>query len=249
MHPSAMTRNNRSVRRRRRGSASSPVRGVRRRRGLEPRRGGLRAANTAARDRGVTEVDPPVGGDQPRRRRRALDGGSRRPGRAGAPSARACRCSKCGAVEDARPGPRRRAPAPSAARRRWPRRRPTPELVRPAGVLPFRVPSGTTRSTASAAGSPRSGSGRTISADIAGFDSMRGVYVPFWTFDAAAQSRLDRRGGLPPQAAARTGASSGGRRRAFLEHFFDDLPVPASRGIDAAAGARDRESPTAELVP
>ena len=35
----------------------------------------------------------------------------------------------------------------------------------------------------------------------------------------------------------------------FLEHFFDDLPVAASRGIDAALAREIEPFPTAELVP
>ncbi|MEZ4293277.1 MAG: zinc ribbon domain-containing protein, partial [Myxococcota bacterium] len=83
---------------------------------------------------------------------------------------------------------------------------------------------------------------------VAALDSIRGVYVPFWTFDAATHSRWSAESG--------TSHGSGKNRRitwrhvsGSLEHFFDDLPVPASRGIDSGMARAIEPFPTAELVP
>ena len=190
--------------------------------------------------REVPTPDAPVS-EQP------LEAGLARPQRVGWGAERkAYRCSKCGAVETLDPGLDAGACAfcgtPAVAEAPA-----DPDLVRPAGVLPFRVP----RNDAS-------GRFRAWLASlwfrpndlrhIARLDSMRGIYVPFWTFDAATHSRWTAEAGY------RRGSGKHARvdwrpASGFLEHFFDDLPVPASRGIDAALAREIEPFPTAELVP
>jgi DNA-directed RNA polymerase subunit RPC12/RpoP len=65
-------------------------------------------------------------------------------------------------------------------------------------------------------------------------NALQGVYVPFWTFDAATHSDWEAEAGTPYQVTVdgrsetriRWEPSSG-----FLEKFFDDLPVAASKGV------------------
>ena len=92
-------------------------------------------------------------------------------------------------------------------------------------------------------------------------DRVRGVYVPYWTFDAhvicpweadaghyyyttetyrdnqgRAQSRQVRHVRWEPAAGE-------------VRHFFDDEPVPGTRGVSHALLAQVEPFPTAELVP
>ncbi len=120
-------------------------------------------------------------------------------------------------------------------------------MVRPAGVLPFRVDRrGAAERFRGWLGSlwfrP---SDLKRHAELAG---IRGVYVPFWTFDAATHSRWTAESG--------TNRGTGKHRRiewrrvsGFLEHFFDDLPVPASRGLDHDLARRIEPFPTDQLLP
>lgn len=156
------------------------------------------------------------------------------------------RCSKCGAIETLEPG----VAASSCAFCGTPavvEAPPRDDLVRPAGILPFRV--------------ERNDALRRFRSwlkslwfrpndlrKIAEVESIRGVYVPFWTFDAATFSRWSAESG-------RTVGSGKSRRTVWrpvsgtYERFFDDLPVPASRGLDGATSERLEPFPTAALVP
>lgn len=176
-----------------------------------------------------------------------LEAGLAKPQRVGWGAERkAYRCAKCGAVETLDPG----LDAGACAFCGTPAVAEAPadaELVRPAGVLPFRVPKSDAvtrfRGWLSSLWFRPNDLQR-----VAEFDSIRGVYVPFWTFDAATHSRWTAeagyRHGTGKNARVEWRPASG-----FLEHFFDDLPVPASRGIDSALAREIEPFPTAELVP
>lgn len=132
-------------------------------------------------------------------------------------------------------------------------------VVRPEGLLPFRV------TKDSALNSFRVWVGKLWlrPSDLkktSRVDKMQGVYIPFWTFDAATQSwwtadagyyyyvdvRVNEGGKLVTKREQRVRwePASG-----TLQKFFDDVPVPASRGIDESL-CRDIEPyPTAELTP
>lgn len=157
------------------------------------------------------------------------------------------RCNACGAVETLAPGVAATACAfcgtPSIVEA--PENR--DDLVRPAGVLPFRV------DRRQALERFRSWLGSLwfrpndlrTHAELHG--GIQGVYVPFWTFDAATFSRW--------RAEAGTRRGSGKNARVdwrpvsgTLEHFFDDLPVSASTGLDAAAARALEPFPTSELA-
>jgi len=156
------------------------------------------------------------------------------------------RCTRCGAVESLDPGIAATACAfcgtPSVVEAP-----PRDDLVRPAGVLPFTV----SRHEALERFRSWLGSLWFRPGDlpaVATLDSVRGVYVPFWTFDAATVSRW--------RALAGTRRGSGRNARidwrpvsGVLEHFFDDLPVSGSRGIDAGTAQALEPFPTGQLVP
>jgi DNA-directed RNA polymerase subunit RPC12/RpoP len=156
------------------------------------------------------------------------------------------RCERCGAVETLEPGIAAAAcafcgtPAVVEAPARA-------DLVRPAGVLPFRI-------ERHAAFERFRAWLRSLwfrpndLARSATLESMVGVYVPFWTFDAATSSRWRAEAGF------RRG--SGNARRVewrwvegTLERAFDDLPVPASRGLDPDLARALEPFPTAQLEP
>ena len=76
---------------------------------------------------------------------------------------------------------------------------------------------------------------------------LQGVYVPFWSFDAATHSAWE----------AEAGYRRGGGRAddirwepvsGLLELFFDDVLVPGSKGLDPALSAAVEPFPTGELT-
>jgi len=178
---------------------------------------------------------------------RALDGELRSPEKLGwGVERKRYRCARCGAVETLEPGMR----AFSCAFCGTPgvvEVPPDAELVRPQGVLPFRISRG------DAVGRFRSWL-RSLwfrPSDLVGraeVESVRGIYVPFWTFDADTRSRWRAEAGY------RRGSGKNARvewrpASGELSHRFDDLPVPGSRGIDAGLARGLEPFPTAELVP
>ena len=158
---------------------------------------------------------------------------------------RSYRCASCGAVGTLEPGiaagacafcatPQVVETAPDAA------------LVRPQGVLPFRI--GRDDATGRFRSWLRSLWFRPNDlARHAELDAVRGVYVPFWSFDADTRSRwraeAGRRVGVGKHARVEWRPASG-----TLEHRFDDLPVPASRGLDEEMARGLEPFPTRELV-
>jgi hypothetical protein len=92
-------------------------------------------------------------------------------------------------------------------------------------------------------------------------DTVHGVYIPYWTFDAQVH--------CPWQAEAghyyyttETHRDNQGRNRtrrvrhvrwepasSVVDHFFDDEPVPATHGIDVGLLRQIEPFPTRELVP
>ena len=177
---------------------------------------------------------------------RALEEGLRAPEKTGwGAERRSFRCGKCAAVSTLEAG----LAASSCAFCGTPavvEAPPEAELVRPQGVLPFRV----ARQDALERFRAWLGSLWFRPGDLkqrARLEQMRGVYVPFWTFDAATVSRWRA------EAGRRVGAGKNARvewrpAAGTLEHRFDDLPVPASRGLDGALARQLEPFPTGELV-
>ena len=132
-------------------------------------------------------------------------------------------------------------------------------VVRPEGLLPFAVP----RETAT--GYFRHWlSGLWLRPNdlkrASRLSSMQGVYIPFWTFDAVTHSHWTAEAGyyyyVNVQVRENGRMVTRRERRVRwepaagdLELFFDDVPVPASRGIDAALARNIEPFPTAELTP
>lgn len=132
-------------------------------------------------------------------------------------------------------------------------------VVRPEGLLPFRI----TRD--SALNSFRAWVRKLWlrPSDLKSnsrVEKMQGVYIPFWTFDAATHSwwtaeagyyyyvdvRVQENGKMVTKRERRTRwePASGS-----LEKFFDDVPVPASRGVDQNLCQGIEPYPTADLTP
>jgi hypothetical protein len=86
--------------------------------------------------------------------------------------------------------------------------------------------------------------------------AMQGAYIPFWTFDAATHSYWTAEAGYYYYVEAGSGKDRRRERRVrwepaagSLEMFFDDVPVPASRGLDSSLCRGIEPFPTAELTP
>jgi ribosomal protein S27AE/ribosomal protein L37E len=82
----------------------------------------------------------------------------------------------------------------------------------------------------------------------AALTAIQGIYLPFWTFDADSRSRWSAEAGY------RRGSGKNARVEwrpvsGTLDRRFDDLPLPASRGLDAATAREIEPFPTGELVP
>lgn len=92
-------------------------------------------------------------------------------------------------------------------------------------------------------------------------DTLHGVYVPYWTFDAHVHANWTAQSGYHYYT-TETYRDSNGRTQTRrkrhtrwvpssgqLEHFFDDELVPASRGIHAKLLTKIEPFPTKELAP
>jgi len=130
-----------------------------------------------------------------------------------------------------------------------------PNVVRPEGLLPFRV------SRESALQSFRSWlQGLWLRPNDlkrqSRVSSMQGAYIPFWTFDAATESWWTAEAGHYYYVTYRSGGKTVRERRirwepasGHLQRFFDDVPVPASRGVDDSLCRTIEPFPTTELTP
>lgn len=177
---------------------------------------------------------------------RSLAEGLKNPEKTGwGTSRKSWKCSRCGAVASLAPGisASRCAFCGTPAVAEAP---PDAELVRPQGVLPFRIPKadalGRFRSwLASLWFRPNNLKKR------AEIERVQGVYVPFWTFDAQTRSQWSAESGT------RRGSGKNARVEwrhvsGTLDHFFDDLPVPGSLGLDGDLVRKLEPFPTAEMV-
>ena len=158
---------------------------------------------------------------------------------------RSYRCASCGAVETLEPGVAAGACA-FCATPQVVETAPDATLVRPQGVLPFRI------ERADAVGRFRAWL-RSLwfrpgdLARHAELDAVRGVYVPFWSFDADSRARWRAEAGFR-RGVGRNARIDWRPASGTLEHRFDDLPVPASRGLDFDTARRLEPFPTARMV-
>ncbi|MDP9192024.1 MAG: zinc ribbon domain-containing protein [Acidobacteriota bacterium] len=136
---------------------------------------------------------------------------------------------------------------------------PNAAVVRPEGLLPFRI----TRETALQSFRKWLHSLWLRPNDLKSasrINKMQGAYIPFWTFDAATDSWWTAEAGyfyyvnVQVQVNGRTETRREQRVRwepasGFLQLFFDDVPVPASRGVDQTLTRKLEPFPTADLAP
>lgn len=136
---------------------------------------------------------------------------------------------------------------------------PGANVVRPEGLLPFGVPRN------AAIGSFRTWLSKlwlrpNDLKSVSRINSMQGVYIPFWTFDAATHSVWTAEAGyyyyvnVQVRVNGRMETRREQRTRwepadGELQLFFDDVPVPASRGIDSSIAQGIEPFPTADLTP
>jgi predicted RNA-binding Zn-ribbon protein involved in translation (DUF1610 family) len=92
-------------------------------------------------------------------------------------------------------------------------------------------------------------------------DRVKGVYVPYWTFDAQVHCPWRAEAGYHYYVQEEYTDSQGRRQvrqvqktrwepaSGAIDHFFDDEPVPGTQGIDAALLKAVEPFPTKELVP
>lgn len=192
-------------------------------------------------------------------RERSLEEGLRAPRELGWGAERkAVRCQKCGATTTLEPN----VAASSCAFCGTPAVVEAPldgNMVRPEGLLPFAVDRN------SAVGKFRQWiSGLWLRPNDlkqkSEVSTLRGVYVPFWTFDALTHSRWTAEAGyryqVPVQALVNGKPTTRMETRirwepaaGFLELPFDDLPVPGSKGLDASLARAIEPFPTGGLVP
>lgn len=135
---------------------------------------------------------------------------------------------------------------------------PSGTMVRPEGVLPFRVD----RDAATGKFRQWLSSLWFRPDDLSQKSSvseLKGVYVPFWTFDAATHSAWTAEAGTDYQVAVPV-VENGRfhtryetrtrweRAEGVYEHFFDDVPVAASRGLPPDLALGIEPFPTADLL-
>lgn len=92
-------------------------------------------------------------------------------------------------------------------------------------------------------------------------DTLHGVYLPYWTFDAHVSASWTAEAGFYYYTTESYRDSKGNTRTrqvrhtrweyasGALQHFFDDELVPASRGVPADLLRKIEPFPTAELAP
>jgi predicted RNA-binding Zn-ribbon protein involved in translation (DUF1610 family) len=158
---------------------------------------------------------------------------------------KAVRCTKCGAVETFAPGVAAKAcafcgtpaviEAPSDA-----------NLVRPEGVLPFTVAKNDALQRfrgwlGSLWFRPNNLKER------AALSGIQGIYVPLWTFDAQSRSEWTAEAGYK-RGSGKNARIEWRPASGTLDLPFDDLPVPASQGLDAATAREIEPFPTVQFV-
>jgi hypothetical protein len=87
-------------------------------------------------------------------------------------------------------------------------------------------------------------------------DTVHGLYVPYWTFDAQVAARWTADAGYYYYETVRRGGKTERVRKirwepasGALEHFFDDEIVPATQGVNARLLKQLGAFPTDSLVP
>jgi len=126
--------------------------------------------------------------------------------------------------------------------------------IRPRGVLPFRIDSGQVRDRITRWLS-RLWFAPSRLAKAALVDTLKSLYIPYWTFDARAHCPWTADAGHYYYVTVRRGNRTVRERRTrwvpaagVVDHVFDDEPVPGTHGIPVDLLRRVEPFPTTELV-
>jgi Zn finger protein HypA/HybF involved in hydrogenase expression len=132
--------------------------------------------------------------------------------------------------------------------------------IRPQSLLAFKVTAAQIRESMRAWYAGRWFAPGTLKR-IALVDQVKGMYIPYWTFDAQAECLWRAEAGYYYYVTESYTDNQGKRQTrqvrkvrwepasGHVSHFFDDQPVPGSRGIDAGLLRGVEPFPTKELVP
>jgi hypothetical protein len=132
--------------------------------------------------------------------------------------------------------------------------------IRPQSLLPFKVTASQIRESMRAwYGGRWFAPGALKSRALV--DQVKGMYIPYWTFDAQAECPWRAEAGYYYYVQESYTDSQGKQQTrqvqkirwepasGHVSHFFDDEPVPGSRGIEAGLLRGIEPFPTKELVP
>jgi hypothetical protein len=132
--------------------------------------------------------------------------------------------------------------------------------IRPQSLLPFKVTASQIRESMRAWYSGRWFAPGALKSKAL-VDQIKGMYIPYWTFDAQAECPWRAEAGYYYYVQESYTDNQGKRQTrqvrkvrwepasGHVSHFFDDQPVPGSRGIDAGLLRGIEPFPTKELVP
>jgi hypothetical protein len=132
--------------------------------------------------------------------------------------------------------------------------------IRPQGVLPFRVDRNQVRDDIRRWWRSKwLAPGRLSKSALV--DTVHGLYIPYWTFDAAVHCRWEAEAGHYYYVDVE-GTDNQGRRQVrrerrirweyaagAIDHFFDDDPVPGTQGLPMDILRQVEPFPTQEVVP
>jgi len=132
--------------------------------------------------------------------------------------------------------------------------------IRPHAVLPFRIDAARIRESVRAWWRKKWFAPGSL-ARTALIDTLRSLYVPYWTFDAQVHCPWEAEAGYHYYVTV-SGKDSQGRpttrqeqrtrwepASGVVDHFFDDEAVPGTQGIDPALLRQVEPFPSAEAVP
>ncbi len=125
----------------------------------------------------------------------------------------------------------------------------------PESVLPFKIPEATVRESVRRWYASRWFAPNRLN-KLALTDRVHGLYVPYWTFDSQVAARWQAEAGdYYYENETRNGKTVRVQKTRWrhvsgsLEHFFDDVPVPATRGIDHGLLHEIEPFPSEGLLP
>lgn len=132
--------------------------------------------------------------------------------------------------------------------------------IRPQSLLPFKVPEAQVRERMRQWYASRWFAPNALSRQAL-VDRVKGVYIPYWTFDAQVHCPWRAEAGYYYYVQEAYTDNQGRRQvrqvrhvrwepaSGRIDHFFDDQPVPGTRGLDAGLLRAIEPFPTTELVP